>query len=58
MTQNAEKGALYEIMRQASYLRRWILTLLGYVDGDRLVDLFPGTGVLGKVAAQGRLSGV
>ena len=23
---------------------RWVSDLLGYVDGDELVDLFPGTG--------------
>ena len=32
---------------------RAVLNLLGYVEGDELVDLFPGTGVLGRVAAQG-----
>lgn len=35
---------------------RWILNMLGYVDGDELVDLFPGTGVMGSEAAQGRLA--
>jgi hypothetical protein len=35
---------------------RWMLTLLGYVDGDTLDDLFPGTGIMGRVLAQGRLS--
>lgn len=34
---------------------RWILDLLGYVEGDELVDLFPGTGVMGRVLAQQRL---
>lgn len=29
----------------------WILDLLGYQDDDELVDLFPGTGVMGRVAA-------
>jgi len=33
---------------------RWVLDLLGYVEGDELVDLFPGTGVMGRVLAQGR----
>jgi hypothetical protein len=32
---------------------RWILTLLGYVQGDDFTDLFPGTGVMGRVLAQG-----
>ena len=27
----------------------WILTLLGYVPGDEVDDLFPGTGVMGRV---------
>jgi hypothetical protein len=35
---------------------RWICDLLGYVDGDELVDLFPGTGIMGRVLAQGRLA--
>ncbi len=34
---------------------RWILDLLGYVEGDDLVDLFPGTGVMADVLAQGVL---
>lgn len=28
---------------------RWVLDLLGYVSGDDLDDLFPGTGVMGRV---------
>ncbi len=28
----------------------WVLELLGYQEGDVLDDLFPGTGVMGKVA--------
>jgi hypothetical protein len=35
---------------------RWILDLLGYADGDEVVDLFPGTGIMGRVLAQGRLA--
>lgn len=35
---------------------RWVLDLLGYVDGDQLDDLFPGTGIMGDVLAQGRLA--
>lgn len=34
---------------------RWVLTLLGYVDGDTVDDLFPGTGVMGRVVSQGVL---
>jgi hypothetical protein len=34
---------------------RWVLDLLGYVEGDNLTDLFPGTGIMGRVLAQGRL---
>jgi hypothetical protein len=30
---------------------RWILDLLGYRDGDQIVDLYPGTGIMGRVAA-------
>lgn len=33
----------------------WILNLMGYVDGDEVTDLFPGTGIMNKVVAQGRL---
>lgn len=35
---------------------RWVLDLLGYQDGDEMVDLFPGSGVMGRVLAQGRLA--
>jgi hypothetical protein len=28
---------------------RWVLDLLGYVKGDEVVDLFPGTGGMGAV---------
>lgn len=28
---------------------RWVLDLLGYVEGDTLDDLYPGTGVMGRV---------
>ena len=34
---------------------RWILDLLGYVDGDEFTDVFPGTGVMDRVRAQGVL---
>jgi hypothetical protein len=34
---------------------RWIADLLGYVEGDDLVDIFPGTGVMGRTLAQARL---
>lgn len=34
---------------------RWVLDLLGYVDGDDFHDVFPGTGIMGEVLAQGRL---
>jgi hypothetical protein len=35
---------------------RWVLDLLGYVDGDEVTDVFPGTGIMAKVLAQGVLS--
>jgi hypothetical protein len=31
---------------------RWILDLLNVQEGDEVVDLFPGTGVMGRVAAE------
>lgn len=34
----------------------WVLDLLGYQAGDELVDLYPGTGVMGSVLAQERLA--
>lgn len=35
---------------------RWVASvLLGYVEGDELVDIFPGTGVMERVLAQGVL---
>jgi len=30
---------------------RWILDLLNFLPGDELVDLYPGTGIMGKCAA-------
>jgi hypothetical protein len=30
----------------------WVLTLLGYKRGDLVADLFPGTGVMGRVVAE------
>lgn len=35
---------------------RWVLALLGWVPGDDVRDVFPGTGVLGQVLAQGALA--
>jgi hypothetical protein len=35
---------------------RWVLDLLGYVEGDEVVDLFPGTGVMGRVLDHGTLA--
>lgn len=34
----------------------WVLDLMGYVEGDEVDDLFPGTGVMGQVLAQGRIA--
>jgi hypothetical protein len=31
---------------------RWVLDLLGYVDGDEFIDLFPGTGGMERERAQ------
>lgn len=30
---------------------QWILDLLGYREGDELIDLYPGTGAMGRAAA-------
>jgi hypothetical protein len=35
---------------------RWVLDLLGYINGDTIDDLFPGTGVMGLVERQGTLA--
>jgi hypothetical protein len=35
---------------------RWVLDILGYRDGDQIDDLFPGSGVMGRVLAQGVLA--
>lgn len=35
---------------------QWILTLLGHVDGDEVVDLFPGSGGMAETLAQGVLA--
>lgn len=34
----------------------WVLDLLGYLEGDEVTDVFPGTGIMGRVLAQGRLA--
>jgi len=34
---------------------RWVLDLMGYTDGDEVDDIFPGTGVMGRVLSQGVL---
>lgn len=34
---------------------RWVLDMLGYIDGDQVDDLFPGTGGMAAVLAQGVL---
>lgn len=34
---------------------RWVSDLLGYLPGDQLIDVFPGSGTMGRVLAQGRL---
>jgi len=34
---------------------RWVLDLLGYLEGDQVDDLFPGSGIMAQVLAQGRL---
>ena len=34
---------------------RWIQVLLGWKPGDEIVDIFPGTGVMGRVADELRL---
>lgn len=33
---------------------RWVLDMLGYVEGDSVEDIFPGTGVMGSVLSQMR----
>ena len=35
---------------------RWVLDLMGYVEGDTVDDLFPGTGVMGRVLDHGTLA--
>lgn len=35
---------------------RWVLDLLGWLEGDEMIDLFPGSGVMGHVARQGVLN--
>lgn len=34
----------------------WVLDLMGYVEGDTVDDLFPGTGIMGRVLDHGRLA--
>lgn len=35
---------------------RWVLDALGYIEGDTVVDMFPGSGAVAAELAQGRLS--
>ncbi len=35
---------------------RWVLDLLGWIEGDTLDDLFPGSGVMAAAARQGTIS--
>lgn len=35
---------------------RWLLVMLGWQVGDEVVDLFPGTGVMGRIATEPRLA--
>lgn len=35
----------------------WLLDVIGYLPGDEVVDLFPGTGVLGRVVAAREFDG-
>lgn len=35
---------------------RFVLDLLNYQEGDEVIDLFPGTGIMGEVLAQRRLA--
>jgi hypothetical protein len=37
---------------------RWVLDMLGYVDGDQVDDLFPGTNSMDRVLRQGVLDAV
>lgn len=34
---------------------RWVMDLLGWVDGDEMTDVFPGIGTMGKTVLQGTL---
>lgn len=34
---------------------QWVLNLLGWVPGDDVTDMFPGTGILGRTLAQGAI---
>ena len=31
---------------------RWVLDLMGYIEGDTVIDFYPGTGVMGRVLEQ------
>ncbi|HSS11671.1 MAG TPA: hypothetical protein VLL25_17425 [Acidimicrobiales bacterium] len=35
---------------------RWVANLLGYQEGDEIVDLFPGSGIVGRSLEQGSLA--
>ena len=48
---NATQGTGLPGAKPARF-NRWVADLLGVVDGDELVDLFPGTGGLAAELAQ------
>lgn len=35
---------------------RWVLALLGYLEGDDVTDMFPGTGIMGAITRQTALA--
>lgn len=40
-------------MPKPQAFNRWVANLLGYLDGDTLDDLYPGTGGMGRELDQG-----
>lgn len=36
----------------------WVLAMLGFMPGDEVVDLFPGTGVMGRISNKSAIEGL
>lgn len=57
MDKSAIRSGEVFVGRKPAAFCRWVLALLGFEAGDDIVDLFPGTGVMGRVVESMRGTG-